>query len=173
VLGHERLELADELGVTAEGEICFDTILDRRQARLLQPPRRDPRERLVGNVGERRTAPEVERVAQQLGRLRRIGEPCVREQPLEAQDVDALPFGAEQIARRLRHERPLREHPPEPRHVDLDGLCRRRRRPLGPELVDQPLARGHAVGIERQEREQRPLLRAPERHRLAPRAHLE
>ena len=37
MLGDERLELADELGVTAEREIGLDPLLERGEPQLLQP----------------------------------------------------------------------------------------------------------------------------------------
>ena len=64
MLGDERLELADELGVTAERQVGVDPLLERRQPQLLQPRDLGLGERLVGEVGERRPAPQRERLAQ-------------------------------------------------------------------------------------------------------------
>jgi hypothetical protein len=57
VLGDQRLQLADQLALAAKGQIGVDPVLERRQARLLQPCDLAPRERLVRQVGERLTPP--------------------------------------------------------------------------------------------------------------------
>ena len=63
VLGDQRLELADELRVPAGGEVGVDALLERREPQLLQPRALGLRERLVGEVGERRPAPQRERLS--------------------------------------------------------------------------------------------------------------
>ena len=60
----ERLELRDELRVTAECEVGVDPLLERDGAELLEPRDLGLRERLVEEVRERRAAPERERLAQ-------------------------------------------------------------------------------------------------------------
>jgi hypothetical protein len=57
--------------------------------------------------------------------------------------------------------------------VDLDGVARRRRRVLGPQLLDQAIARDDPVGLQQQDRQQRALLRAAEREPVPVRANLE
>jgi hypothetical protein len=64
VLGGECLELADELGVLARREIRVDPLLERAEAQLLELRRMRLRERLVGEVGQRRPAPQREGLAQ-------------------------------------------------------------------------------------------------------------
>ena len=61
VLGDQRLEAADHLGVASRRELGVDRELDRAQVKLLEPPDLGARERLPGDVGERRAAPELER----------------------------------------------------------------------------------------------------------------
>ena len=68
MLADEHLELGDELGVAAEREVGFDAPLERAQAELFEAADLGLRERLVGEVGERRPAPEAERVAEPLRR---------------------------------------------------------------------------------------------------------
>ena len=65
VLGDEGLELGDERRMPAEREVGVDPLLERREAQLLEPLAGRGGERLVGEVGERRPAPEVERLAEQ------------------------------------------------------------------------------------------------------------
>ena len=54
---NERFELANRLGVAAEGEPGFDAHLDRRKAELLELCDLGLRERLVGEIGQRGAAP--------------------------------------------------------------------------------------------------------------------
>ena len=76
MLCDEPLELADELGVPAELEVGLDPALERGEPQLLQPRDRRLREALVGDVGQRRPAPQSQRLAQERRGLRRLG--CVR-----------------------------------------------------------------------------------------------
>ena len=57
VLGGERLQLGDQIGVATERQIGLDPLLQHREAKLLQPRDRRLRERLVAEVGKRRPAP--------------------------------------------------------------------------------------------------------------------
>ena len=72
MLGDQCLELSDDLRVAAEREVGVDAILEAGDASLLEAPDLGLRERLVGEVGERRAAPEIERVAQAIGSGRGI-----------------------------------------------------------------------------------------------------
>ncbi len=63
VCENERLDLSDELGVASESEVGLEPAFERLQAELFEARNLGLRERLVGEVGERRTAPEVETFA--------------------------------------------------------------------------------------------------------------
>ena len=78
--GDERLELADHLAVPALVEVVLDRELERRQPQLLQPPDLGARERLVGDVVERRAAPQRQRLARR----------AARHQPLEPRRIDGV-----------------------------------------------------------------------------------
>ena len=67
VRGDERLQLGDQVGARAGGEVGLDPLLERGDPELLEPERLGAGERLVGEVAERRAADEPERLAQQLG----------------------------------------------------------------------------------------------------------
>jgi hypothetical protein len=71
VSGDQALELGNELGVAPVREICLEPILVRRQPRLLEPARCVLRERFVPQIGERLTAPELERLTKILKAGRR------------------------------------------------------------------------------------------------------
>ena len=97
VLGDERRELADELGMTAERELGVDSVLERCEAQLLEPRACGLGEALVGEVRERRAAPERERLAQLRRRVRECGLSRVPQQRLEPVEVDLILLDLEQI----------------------------------------------------------------------------
>ena len=76
------------------------------RVQLLQPADLPLRERLVGEVGERRAAPEGERLAEQCRPSVVRSVPRLRAQPLEPCEVDLSRIDAELIARRLRGHHP-------------------------------------------------------------------
>ena len=84
MLGDQRLELADQARVAAEREVGLDPLLERRQPELLEPAGLDPRERLLAELGQRRPAPEGERLAQQARRAAGVGVARLGDEPLEA-----------------------------------------------------------------------------------------
>ena len=71
VLADQRLQPADHLGVAAERELRLDELLARGDPQLLEPGDLGLRERLVGEVGQRRAAPERERALERGGGRRR------------------------------------------------------------------------------------------------------
>ena len=66
VLRDEALELADQLGVTAQLEFGVDQLLAGSRAKLFEPSHLDVYEGLEREVGQRRPAPEAECLAQEL-----------------------------------------------------------------------------------------------------------
>jgi hypothetical protein len=69
VTADERLELGREVGVPPGREIGLDALLDGEQPQLLETLGIRPGEELVGDVGERRPAPERQGVPQRSTRL--------------------------------------------------------------------------------------------------------
>ena len=70
-------------------------------------------------------------------------------------------------------QRPRRQHLSQLRDVDLHHLLRALGHVLAPELVDDPVDRQRAIGVDEQEREQRALLAAAQPDLALPVAHLE
>jgi hypothetical protein len=66
------LELTDEGRVAVKCEVRLEALLERRQAKLLQPQRLGADEGLIGEVAKRRPPPERKRFAQVSRRRRRI-----------------------------------------------------------------------------------------------------
>ena len=62
VVADGRRELADELGVPAVGELALEAALERGQAQLLEPRDLALGEVLEREIGERRAAPERQRL---------------------------------------------------------------------------------------------------------------
>src|SRR5262249_39600360 len=86
--------------------------------------------------------------------------PCFGEQALEVGDVDAVLLELEPIAGRLRQQ-PLRtEELAQPRHVTVERRRRSLRRTVGPERLQQPIARDDFSCVQEQQSEQRSLLAA-------------
>src|SRR5215213_8518057 len=75
----KRFQLADQLRVAAQRELGLDALLDGGQVKLLKPR----------ELGERRAAPQPERLAQQLQRPLR-GPPDERPAALPQQTLEAL-----------------------------------------------------------------------------------
>ena len=179
----ERLELADEVGVPPGGEVGLDPVLERRGPELDEARRLEPRE-LAVDVGQGRPVPQRERLPQARGRLLRL--PAERPPPLvaealEPREVELPVLDPERVPRAtggedlpVRAARSLRlEEPAQRRHVPLQRLDRGRRRPLAPELVDQPVARDGLVRPQEEHREERTLLPGPERYEAAAVANLD
>ena len=74
--------------MTTGGELGVDPLLERRQPQLPETGALRLRERLVGEVGERRPAPQRKRLAQLLRCPLGIGAAGLGDEPLEAGDVE-------------------------------------------------------------------------------------
>jgi hypothetical protein len=156
----ETLELGHQLGGLTDCEIGLDPFFECCHPKLLEAPDFLLRERVEGELRERRPAPKAECTAEGRG-----GVPCCacgerraspveqrREPPrvdlplLEPQHVprssgeeDALAFVAKQL--------------PELRDVSLEDLGRRRRWVLAPDLLDQTVGRDDPVRVQEQDGE--------------------
>jgi hypothetical protein len=173
VLGHERLELPDELGMTARLQVGVHAVLERGEPQALEAGDLRSREVLVREVCERRPAPHRERLAQPSrralrGRFARLGN-----DPLEARPVELVRLDAQQVAGLARDESPLAELFAQARDVDLNAFRRRARRLFRPKLVDQPRHRDDLVRVQEEDRQQRPLLPRPEVQRVPLLDHLQ
>ena len=172
MLGGQRFELWDERVVLPEREFGLDPLLDRDEPQVLEAIDLGPRERLVGEVGQGAAAPEPERGPERLERLPglagRVRSTALLQEPLESMDVDLLRCDPQHVAPGPGQEQLLRvEALTQPGDLDVEVVARGAGRPVGPQLVDHPVARDHLVGVQEQERDQRPLLRSPERNRPA------
>jgi hypothetical protein len=62
----EHLELCENLEMAARRQVAVDRALGRGQVQLLEAADLAGRERLIGDIGERRPAPQRERLARQV-----------------------------------------------------------------------------------------------------------
>src|SRR5439155_11086613 len=90
VLRDQALEFGDEVAVMSEREVGLDSILERGETKLLQPGDRRLRKRLVGKVGERRSAPQRQRLAQLPGRDRWLRGVRLADEAFEAVQVELV-----------------------------------------------------------------------------------
>jgi hypothetical protein len=113
----ERLELDDHLPVPAERQVGIDPALQRRQPQLLEPRDLVLGERLVGEVDQWRSTPELQPLPQPrrgvIGAA--VGERALalRQRPLEPGDVHAVGRHLEHVAVRAgaqRHPVPAAGH---------------------------------------------------------------
>ena len=88
----QRLELRDQLAIASQRQVRLDPILKRRQPRLLQPPDRGLRKRLVREISQRLPSPQPQRRAKPLPRTLRISfgkrPPTLGAQRLKPSDID-------------------------------------------------------------------------------------
>ena len=159
----ESVELADQLRVAAVGEIALDPLLETGEAKLLQACDLGFGEAPVGEVGQRVSSPERER-------LRRL--PVVP-QELETAEIELLRPEPQQISARLRLQAVPAEHLAQLRDVHLERLSRRLGRLLVPEGLDQPIVRNDAVCVQREHGEGGTLFGAAEVERAPVVEHFE
>jgi hypothetical protein len=153
--------------VLPTGEVGIDPRLERCQPLLLELAGHGDGERLHGEVGERQTAPELERVAKRPRSL--VGPAGVElaSPPLgehaEALEVALLGCDLEDVSRRSRGEPGVRlQGFPETRDMLLQRGLRVCRRVLTPELVDQAIAGDGLARVENEDREDASLLHSSE-----------
>ena len=123
---HQRLQFGDERPVLSERKPGVDPFLERRQPKLLQPRDLGLDERLIGEIRERRSAPERDRLPEQRCGLRGpvlvVRPPAAFKQAGEPFAVEALTVDVQDIAPRPRRQQVRR----------LQGLAARRARCFEP-----------------------------------------
>ena len=165
VLHHERVELVDQVGVAAERQVRIDPIFERSQALLLELGRGSGTERRAVELGQRRAAPERERLVQRLGSSSRFGRvACLCTECRERLQVERARLELEYVPRRTRSQRctVFPERLAQAGDVHLQRRARRLRRRVAPQLIDQSLARHDAVCLQQEQGEHRPLLARPQ-----------
>ena len=149
VLGDERAQLPDELCVAAAREVGLDPLLERVQPHLVQPQRFGNEQAALGDVRERRAAPQRQRLRERRrGVLVAPGAELLgaaRRELLEAVDVATAVRHVQHVGVAARLDRIPAERTPQIRDVPLDDVPRARRSRVAPHLVDQAARRDGAV----------------------------
>jgi hypothetical protein len=165
--GSERLELRDELIGAAERELGVDAIHPRGEPQLLEAPDLGLRELEQREFLQRQAAPELQRRRECRGRgfglAGRELPAALVSKPLEANAVEFVRPGMEQVAAGPRLENAVGEAAPEPRDRYLESV-RRISGPVAEKLLENPLARHDLVRAEEQQSEERVLTLAAEPH---------
>ena len=169
VLGDQALEPPEQVGVAAESELGLGQQLEGRGAQVVKARDLALGEGLEGQVRQRPPAPQRERLLERRRRPRRAARgqlaAAFPDQPLEAPRVELLRVELERVAVLAGGDLlAAPQRPPQPRDVDLDGLGRRRRRLLAPQLIHQAVTAERLPGVQEQHRQERPLPRAADRH---------
>ena len=133
VLRDERLELGDKLLMLTQHQACLAETFDRVEAQTVQSSRLPLRPRCALEVGQRRSAPPLERFGQSGRdplRCKFVGTRDLRERAFETYGVDVVRRDLEQIAPGTCLQRPGREALSQLVHVRLQRRRRRFRRAL-------------------------------------------
>jgi hypothetical protein len=150
--------------VAAERQFRLDAVPDRADAKLLQADHLCPGERHLPEIGERRSPPEVERLAQQARRARLVaageGAAPLRGEPLEPVHVDLVRLDREPVAGRVQLDRRagpvlVTQEVAEAGDLGLERVAGVGRRVPAIQPVDQPRHRDHLARIQEQQGEQR------------------
>ena len=162
---HQRLELRHGSHMASELDLSCEPLLECGEPHLLEASDLHLGEPLVGEIGQRRPAPERECLVQLPGGLGRgalgQGPRALGGQRLEALEVELPGPHAQLVALSSRHQYAVSaERPAQARDVDLDALGGRGVWASAPQIVDQAIARHGLVGVQKQNREQRSFLAA-------------
>ncbi|WP_240670133.1 hypothetical protein [Actinoplanes solisilvae] len=108
----------------------------------------DAPERLAPELGQRRPPPEIER----------FDECVLAQQVLEAEYVDIRPVCRQTVTRGPVRDQPRHpERRPHPRHMRLQTVAGRRRRPFRPERVNERRHPDRPPGMQREQSQHDPL----------------
>jgi hypothetical protein len=168
-LGNERPELS-----APEREPGLGALLLRRQPLLLEPLCGGDRERLVADIGERRAAPQRQRVDEQGdagSRIRRL--PRRGGERAEPVDVERTAVDSQQVAGRLADDEsaPARlgalQRTAKLRDLGLERVQRVAGRPNAPQVPDEPLHGDRAALVDEEVGQERADLPLRHPHRAA------
>ena len=152
----------------AAREVGVDPVAEAAEPEIVEPRDLGLREALVGDVRERRPAPQLERFAQCCRRVpwlaaRKLVAP-EREPLLELLGVERA--DAQRVAAALVDHEVLAQRGAQPRCEHLHRVARVPRPGALPQLVDDPLDRDRAAAADEQQAQERQ--RPPARHTGAP-----
>src|SRR5439155_26190557 len=160
MFANERFELPDQTGLPAQRELSLNPLLESLEMHLLEPKDLAGRKTFRGEFAERLAAPERESFLKPAQRALRRQRPRFGDELLEPLEVELAWIGAQRISRRPREDAVLPDELSKLRDVDLNAFGRGRRGLVAPKELDQPGRRKELVGVQEENREQRPLSNA-------------
>jgi hypothetical protein len=159
-------DLHDDVRVAAAGKLSLQPTLLGEEPELVEPRRSRAEKRSIVEVGERRPAPERERIGE--GRCRLLN-PSVGErlrsrvrEALETVEVERFRVNADYVAGAPRLDRVSTQRFSELRDVTLNEIRRGCRRIVRPELVNDSSCGNHRVRLPEQTNEYAALKSAAE-----------
>ena len=165
----QRVQLADKCCVLPQRKVGIDPILKRSQPLLLEPRDLALRERLIGEVRQRRPAPQSQCPTKTVTRDSRVSilqrAATLSDHRIELLDIDPAGRGLQQVRAPARDQQAVAERFAQMRDVALDDLVGARRRLLTPQLVHQTICRDRLTPMQDQQHQQRSLLGTAERQR--------
>ena len=158
MLHRQRVQLGDDLPVTARSQVRIEAGLERGESELVQSSDLTIEEAVALHVGVRVTAPHQQRVAQPAGDLVRLDErgggPAG---DVELDRIDRRVGGSQQVAVALAHD----DVPERAAQVRDVGVQRGEVRPggvLAVHRLQQPVDRHRPAGVGDEDRKDRSLL---------------
>ena len=149
----QSFEFSRQLTVPAEHQIRFDTVLGGSQARLLKTDDHQRSEPGIGELGQRRAAPQAKRPAQQGRRRHRVlplqSRTALRHQVIEAGSVQSAGRHLKGIAAAARADAIAAQHPAEPGDLHLKTVTVLELLPM-PHLVKKLIGRHRTAACQRQ-----------------------
>jgi hypothetical protein len=158
VLSDQSFQFADEIRISTRFEIGVDPRLDDSDAKLFQPRDVLRKRRLKGDVGQRRTTPDRERVRQLGGALFCRHWLGIADETLEAIDIDLSWVGAEHVAPSTCGDNVRPKDLTKTRNVVAQGRRGILRCAPTPKLIDEPIASDDLVCMQHQKRKHSSLL---------------
>ena len=146
----QQLQSADRLAVAAERKHRLETLLLGSDPFLLQPFSLGPKRWFIEQVCKGPASPQRERLLERGEATGRgFGATSGFDEPLEAGRVDRLVGSVQPYRAPARLEQPVgAEGLAQARDVDVERMCGRRGRILGPQRVDEHVARNRLVSVE-------------------------
>ena len=100
MLGNERLDVCNELACQAQRQSASIRSSDRRDAKFLERRDLPLGERLIGEVGQSATAPQIQRFSQLRRALSGLARSSLLDEPTEPVRVDVRRLDRKDVARR-------------------------------------------------------------------------
>ena len=148
-------------------QVGVDPSFQDHRVELVEPGAGGAGGRSGVEIGEGRSPPEGERRFEPRRSISRVAfrkrRGRIGHERLEPTQVDAVAFGSQPIAARLRFDATGTDDASEPRHMHLERVMCAGWRIVSPDLVDQPVGRDGLADVQHEEGEDRPLAATTDR----------